>query len=344
MKLLIIGGTKFLGRHLVTAGLNRGHSLTLFNRGRTASEDTPDVESIHGDRHQDLAKLAGRRWDAVIDTCGFFPQSVDLSAEALSDSVGLYIFVSSISAYGDFSRIDYDEDASTAQLTAEQQEQVEGVDLAGEVSAAVLGEAYGALKALCERAAENAMPGRVLNVRSGLIVGRFDHTDRFSYWVMRVADGGEVLAPGSPSRFIQMIDAQDLAEWIVSMAEKGQAGVYNVTGKPFELTMERMLDRIRDVTASNAAFTWVSEEFLERENVQPWSEMPLYLPESDEMTKGFLSANIDKALASGLVLRPMENTISDTFEWRKTQDYPLRAGIDRAREKDLLEKWREQVR
>lgn len=242
MKILIIGGTKFLGRHLIAAAQGSGHELTLFNRGRHSTENFAGVEQIRGDRHDDLDRLSGRAWDAVVDTCGYLPQSVKMSAGALKDSVGQYVFISSISAYAGFSEPDFDESAPAAELNEEQMERVKAIDPKGALTGPVLGEMYGGLKVLCEREAEKAMPGKVLQVRSGLIVGSFDPTDRFTYWVMRVARGGEVLAPGTPGRFIQIIDARDLSEWIVKMVEQNKTGIYNVAGKPFELTMQMMLD------------------------------------------------------------------------------------------------------
>jgi 2'-hydroxyisoflavone reductase len=186
------------------------------------------------------------------------------------------------------------------------------------------------------------MPGKTLNVRSGLIVGSFDPTDRFTYWVMRTARGGEVLAPGNPNRFVQMIDARDLSEWIIKMVELNETGIYNVDGLPFNLTMGKMLEQIKNVSNNNVAFTWVSEEFLNQEKVAAWSEMPLYLPESQKEFQGFMSGNIDKALQSGLEFRPLHETILDTLNWRKTKNDELKAGISYSREQELLEKWREQ--
>jgi 2'-hydroxyisoflavone reductase len=225
-------------------------------------------------------------------------------------------------------------------LTAEQRERFEKIDPKSELTGPVLGEMYGALKVLCEQAAKNAMPNRVLIVRPGLIVGEFDWTDRFSYWVMRLAKGGTILAPGSPDRFVQFIDGHDLAAWIVKMAEAGENGTFNVTGKPFDLTFGAFLEKIKSVTGSGAEITWVTEDFLKRENVAPWSEMPLYLHESDADWQGFLSANIDKALAKGLTFRSLEETIRATFDWRQTIDDELKAGISAEREAELLEKWR----
>jgi 2'-hydroxyisoflavone reductase len=342
MKILIIGGTKFLGRHLLAAAQARGHELTLFNRGRHSAENFANVEQIHGDRNTDLDKLRGRAWDAVVDTCGYLPQSVKTSAEALKEAANQYVFISSISAYAHFRNPDFDETAPVTELNEEQQKRAKEIDPKGELTGQVLGEMYGALKVSCEREAEKAMPGRVLHVRSGLIVGSFDPTDRFTYWVMRVAKGGEVFAPGTPQRFVQVIDARDLSEWIIKMVEQNETGIYNAAGKPFELTMQAMLEEIKNVSGSDADFTWASEEFMNRERVEGWSEMPLYLSESNAEFKGFLAANVDKALRSGLEFRPLRETIYDTLSWRKTKSDPMKAGIDSQRERELLCKWREQ--
>lgn len=341
MKILIIGGTKFLGRHLIKAAQAKNHEITLFNRGKFSDEKFANVEQIQGDRNVDLKKLANRTWDAVIDTCGYLPQSVKASAEFLKDSVEQYVFISSISAYADFSQPNFDENAPLARLIEEQEKKFAKVDPKGELNGTVLGEMYGALKVLCEEEAERAMPNRTLITRPGLIVGEHDWTDRFSYWVMRVAQGGEVLAPANPNRFIQFIDGQDLAEWTIKMVENKEFGIFNTTGKPLELTFENFLNEIKSATKSDAEFTWVSEDFLTEEKVEAWSEMPLYLSESDESFKGFLSANIDKALAKDLCFQPLRETILKTLNWRKTINSELKAGISVERETELLEKWRE---
>lgn len=341
MKILIIGGTKFLGRHLIEAALRNGHEVTLLNRGKFSQETFGNIEQIHGDRNFDLEKLAGRRFDVCIDTCGYLPQSVKVSTEFLRDSIGQYIFISSISAYKNFRQANSNENAPLAELTAEQKEKFEKIDVKDELTGVVLGEMYGALKVLCEREAEKAMPNRVLAVRSGLIVGEFDWTDRFSYWVMRVAKGGEILAPANPQRFIQFIDARDLAKWIIKMAEENQNGIFNVTGKPFEMTFGKFLEEIKNVTQSNADFTWVGEEFLKEQGVEVWSEMPLYLHESDIEWQGFLSVNIDKALEKGLSFHDLGDTIRTTFDWRNSIKDDLKAGISVERESELLRKWHE---
>ena len=342
MKILIIGGTKFLGRHLINAALKRNHTVTLFNRGKYSIENFENVEQIHGDRNFDLEKLTAQNWDAVIDTCGYLPNAVNTAVEVLKEKSGQYVLISSISSYSDFSQPNFDENAPLAKLNDEQLKRADEIDVMGEISGFTLGDLYGGLKVLCESAVATAMPNRHLIIRAGLIVGAYDTTDRFTYWVDRVARGGEILAPGNPNRFIQFIDAFDLARWIVKMIERQTSGIFNATGKPYELTMEKLLSEIKIISQSDAKFTWVSEKFLNENNIWAWSEMPLYLPESDEESKGFLLANIDKALESGLELRPINETIKDVLAWSKSKTGALKAGITAEREIELLQKWREQ--
>ncbi|MDQ4121508.1 MAG: NAD-dependent epimerase/dehydratase family protein [Acidobacteriota bacterium] len=344
MKILIIGGTKFLGRHLTVAALASCHEVTLFNRGKHSSTGMPEVEQIHGDRNTDLNKLKNRNWDAVIDTCGYLPQTVKASVEALKDAVENYVFVSSISAYADFSQPDYDESAPLARLTEEQRKRVSEIDPKDELNGRVLGAEYGALKVLCEQEAEKAMPGRVLIVRPGVIVGSFDPTDRFTYWVMRVAQGGEILAPSNAAHAVQFIDVRDLSEWMLRMIERKETGVFNANSKPGELKFGAMLEEIKNVSGSDAEFTWVSENFLLAEKVQPWGEMPLWLPEQNAPEiRWHAFANVDKALAAGLEFRPLNDTIQDVLSWRKENlgTDEMKAGISRERERELLEKWHE---
>jgi 2'-hydroxyisoflavone reductase len=351
MKLLILGGTRFVGRHLVTAALARHHELTLFNRGKHREEHSSaaltSVETIYGDRNSDLAKLQGRRWDAVIDTCGYLPRTVRASAEILSHSVDRYVFISSLSVYPDFSVLGLDETGSVATLTSEQLEQANQIDSSGQASAVTYGKMYGGLKALCEQAAEEVLPNRVLSIRPGLIVGPLDYTDRFTYWVQRVARGnevGKVLAPGRSERYVQFIDVRDLAEWTVRMIERKEAGVYNANGLPHNLTMERVLEKCKMVSAGDASFTWVDDNFLMQEKVVPWSEMPLWMPEeAAPHLKGFMFINCDKAVGAGLSFRPLNETIRDTLSWFETNrlNEELRAGIDTDKEQRLLRKWHE---
>jgi len=261
MRYLILGGTVFLGRALVQAALARGHSLTLFNRGQSNPDLFPKVEQLHGDRATDLSALQGRHWDAVIDTCGYVPRIVRLSAEALAGATDHYTFISSLSVYADTSQPGTDESAPVGTLEDETVEQVTG-------------ETYGPLKALCERAVEQTLPGRALVIRPGLIVGPFDPTDRFTYWPHRVAQGGEVLAPGRPARPVQFIDVRDLAEWTLDMVEAKRTGVYNADGPAQPLPMEQLLDTCKIVSGSAARFTWASEEFSAEQQVEAWSQMP----------------------------------------------------------------------
>jgi 2'-hydroxyisoflavone reductase len=344
MKLLILGGTRFVGRHLVTAALASNHEITLFNRGKHPHAALTSVETIYGDRNSDLAKLQGRRWDAVVDTCGYLPRTLRASAEILFDSVDVYVFLSSLSVYADFSVFGIDETAPVATLTSEQLEKANEIDSSGQASAVTFGEMYGGLKALCEQAAEEVLPNRVLIIRPGLIVGPYDYTDRFTYWVVRVARGGEVLAPGRPERYVQFIDVRDLAEWTVRMTERKETGVYNANNLPKTLTMERVLEECKIASDSDASFTWVSDNFLMQEKVARWSELPLWMPEEGAPhLKGFMFINCNKAIGSGLSSRHLNDTIRDVLTWRETNcaDEELKAGIDRDKEQGLLRKWRE---
>ena len=341
MKILIIGGTRFLGRHLVAAALTGGHEVTLFNRGQHSPTTQPDVESIIGDRNTDLSKLQNRRWDAVVDTCGDLPGGVRTATEWLSSSVERYVFISSISVYADLSLPGVDEFAPLKQLSSEQLERVKQIESSGETSANTYGDMYGGLKALCEQVAENTMPDRVLIIRPGLIVGPYDYTDRFTYWVARVARGGEVLAPGRTNRPVQFIDARDLAEWTVKMVKTRETGIYNTNGLPNSLTMKNLLDECALASGSDASFTWVDEEFIKQEEVAAWSELPLWLPESADNLKGFMFVSSDKALKTGLNFREFASTVHDTLSWyREAGDAePLKAGLSVEREQSLLRKW-----
>lgn len=328
MQILIIGGTVFLGRHLVEAALARGHTVTLFNRGQHNPELFPTVEKLRGNRDGDLGVLAGRHWDAVIDTCGYIPRAVKDSATQLADQVDHYTFISTISVYPDYAQAGIDETAAVGTLTDPTVEEVTG-------------ETYGPLKALCEAAAEAAMPGRVLTIRPGLIVGPHDPTDRFTYWPVRVDKGGTVLAPGEPTQQVQVIDVRDLAEWTIRQVEAKQTGIYNATGPAQPLTMQQLLAECKAVAANQAAFTWVSEAFLLEQQVGAFVEVPLWVPA--EMA-GLEQINCQKAINAGLTFRPLATTIRDTLAWDKTRDaaHQWRAGLAPDREVALLEAWQKQ--
>ena len=339
MNILIIGGTGFLGRHLVTAAQMRHHQVTLFHRGNYPPSGLAGVEQIYGDRNNGLGALQNRQWDAVIDTCGYLPQTVTALAEALRSSVAHYVFISSVAAYADFKVGNYRETAPLATLTAAQLTRAAQVDPKATLTAGGLADLYGPLKARCEHQAQQVFGSDTLIVRPGVLVGPHDATDRFTYWAQRVAAGGEVLAPGRPARYVQFIDARDVANWVVEMIGRQQLGVFNVTGHPLALSFGELLETMKATTNSRATFTWVDEEFLRQEQVDAWSELPLYLPESTPETAGFLSANIDKALAAGLQLRPLAVTIRDTLAWRATLPDQMRAGLPTAKEQQLLAKY-----
>ena len=341
MKILILGGTIFLGRHLVEAALERGHEVTLFNRGQHGTDLYPQVEQLRGDRWGDLRALEGRQWDAVIDTNGYIPSVVRASARLLAGAVKQYVFISTVSVYADVSVAGVDEVAPVSTITPEQLREAESiVPPAKGVVARAYGEHYGALKALCEQTVEECLPGRVLTVRPGLIVGPYDYSDRFTYWPGRIARGGEVLAPGRPERPVQLIDARDLAEWIIRMIEIGQVGIYNATGPAEVLSMQQILDACKQVNSSDASFTWIDEAFLLSEKVQPWSQIPLWLPEEPE-SAGFNSLSIERALAAGLTFRRIAETARDTLAWDATRpaDEERQAGLAADEEARLLRVW-----
>ncbi|MDT4965717.1 MAG: hypothetical protein QOJ64_454 [Acidobacteriota bacterium] len=337
MKILIIGGTVFLGRHLVEAALERGHEVTLFNRGRHNPELFPQVEKLTGDRNKDLAALAGKLWDAAIDTCGYLPGAVHASATFLSGSVAHYTYISSVSVYEDRTRPGTNEESPLCTLTDEQLREAEAVELVNPIVAINYGELYGGLTALCERAAEESMPGRTLVIRPGLLVGPHDYSDRFTYWVERIAQGGEVLAPGRATRQVQLIDDRDLAEWIVRLVEDRRSGTYNATGPDYALSMLRILEECKAVSQSDAAFTWASEAFLIEQGAQPWQELPLWIPDVDD------TVLCDKAVDAGLRFRPLSETIRDTLAWSQTRSGNERrvAGIKPEKETGLLRAWHE---
>ncbi|MBI5837538.1 MAG: NAD-dependent epimerase/dehydratase family protein [Candidatus Eisenbacteria bacterium] len=346
MKLLILGGTIFLGRHVVDAALARGHQVTLFHRGQHGPDLFPGVERLTGDRDAGPGELGaafrGRRWDAVVDTSAYFPDMVEASAGLLAGAADRYCFISSVSVYGDFSKPGLDESAPVTRLTADQLARAREIRAAGPVRAAALGELYGGLKALCEEAAEAALPGRTLNIRPGLIVGPHDYSNRFTYWVRRVADGGEVLAPGEAARPVQFIDARDLAEWIVRLLEDGQTGVFNATGPATPLSFGALLDACRAAAASEPAFTWVSDEFLSNSGVGAWIELPLWTG-ADPSLAGFMSVDCARARAAGLTFRPVVETARDTLSWDLAMpaDSERKAGLARERERGLLAAWKE---
>jgi len=325
MRLLLIGGTRFVGRHIVEAALARGHEVTLFHRGQTNANLFPQVEHLIGNRDGDLAPLHGRTWEAVIDTCGYVPRIVRQSAELLAASAESYTFVSSISVYAEDAPVGMDETAPVATIADETREDITN-------------ESYGALKVLCERVVQQTYSDRALVVRPGLIVGPHDMSDRFTYWPHRIAQGGEVLAPGDPDQAVQFIDVRDLGEWIVHAVETKLSGTFNATGPDYRLPMRQLLETCVAVTQANAHLTWLPEEFLLNAKVEPWSDMPVWMPSKEAK---FDTVNNDRAIKAGLTYRPLTTTIKDTLDWDSTRpiDYAWRAGLTREREREVLAAW-----
>jgi 2'-hydroxyisoflavone reductase len=332
LRILILGGTTFLGIHTIQIAQQRGHTVTLFNRGNTRSELFPDVERLKGDRDGQLEALKGRTWDAVIDNCGFVPRLVRMSAELLQGAVQHYLFISTISVYADFAKPN-DEDSPLARIEDETREDVRN--------------AYGALKALCETALEVVMPGRTALIRPGLIVGPEDPTDRFTYWPARMARGGEMLTPEDPKTSYQLIDARDLARFCIKVLEDQTTGVFNVTSPPGFFTVG---DIVRESASAARALgidspadpTWVPAEFLTERDVQSFVDLPGWLPQGGSM--GALhQTSVERALDAGLEISPLRETVRDTLAWHlaraENERIPLRAGLAPARERELLAQW-----
>ena len=332
LRILFLGGTGFLGPHTVRYALKRGHEVTLFNRGRTNTDLFPELETIIGNRDpgvdEGLAGLEGREWDAVIDTSGYVPRITGASAELLADSVGQYLFVSTICQYDNWAEggTNGTEERPRATLDDPTTEDVS--------------THYCALKAYCERAVEEAMPGRVTQIRPGLIVGPRDGTDRFTYWPVRIDRGGEVLAPGKPSDPTQYIDVRDLARFMVLCLEQGLTEAYNVVRNP--MPFGDLLSACLATIDSDAELTWVPADFLAEHDVQAWRDLPAWA-DSDSALAGSLTWSADKALAAGLMISPIEDTIRDTLAWFRSlpdeRQAELRAGMSRDKEASVLEAW-----
>ena len=332
MRLLILGGTAFLGRELVVAALAAGHELTLFTRGHTnpglfRGVESSGVEHLLGDRESDLSPLRGREFDAVVDTSGYLPSVVRASAELLAGHACRYLFVSTISVYEDAPVL-------TEETPNRRPDDPESRDLNRD---------YGGLKKLCEEAVEKAFPDGSIVVRPGLIVGAHDYSGRFGYWPRRVARGGEVLAPGRPETHVWLIDVRDLAEWTIRLLEDGATGVFNAAGPPSPLTMGELLGACRTSSGSDARFTWVEDAFLVERGIVPYTELPLWIPGGDD---AYPAIDTSRARAAGLTFRSIGDTIravladdeapspAPGFGWKRPE-----AGLDPDRERALLDEW-----
>lgn len=327
MKLLVIGGTRFVGRHLVDSALAQGIEVTLFNRGQSNPDLYPEVEKLQGDRDGGLDVLAGRKWDVVIDTCGYVPRIVRASAEFLAESVGVYCFISTISVYSDLSIVGLDE--ANGPLGTLEDGTVEEIN----------GETYGPLKVLCEQVVQEIYGDGALIVRPGLIVGPHDPTDRFSYWPHRVAQGGEILAPGTANGNTQFIDGRDLADFTLKLITDNQSGVYNATGPNYPLTWGELLETCQQAAGTDSTITWVAEDYLTENEVRPWSELPLWITSAPEYA-GFDKVSVQKGIDAGLTFRPLAETVRDTLDWLATRpgDHEWRT-LDPEKEKELLVNW-----
>jgi len=338
MRILILGGTGFTGPYQVRFALSRGHKVTTFNRGKTHPGELPvEVEQLIGDRNGKLDPLKDRQWDVVIDNPTTLPVWVRDVAQILKGNVERYVFTSTISVYGEV-RTGVDENAPT--------EKYQGVDPYKETLEAMRAsgyKTYGPLKALSEKEAEKWFPGKTLIIRPGLIVGPRDETDRFTYWPVRIDRGGEVIAPGNRNDPVQFIDARDLAEWTIRMAENRETGIYNATGPAKALGIGGMLDGIKDAEKSNASFAWVNEDFLTQQKVQPWSDMPVWTGKDSALAR----TNIDRALSKGLTFRSLADTARDTLAWFKSlpqdRQSKSRAGLTADREAEVLKAWKEKM-
>jgi len=326
MRILVIGGTRFVGRAYVETAIAAGHEVTLFNRGQTNAHLFTDLERIHGDRGVDLSALAGRTWDAVFDPACYLPRLARMSAQALADAAGHYVFVSSLSVYDDLTTIGQDESGHLGTISDPTAEEIND-------------DTYGPLKVLAEDEVQRAFGDRALIVRPGFITGPYDTIDRMPYWLRRVARGAEVLAPESPSFPVQLIDARDIAMFTLAMAERGKGGVFNLCAPATPYPMVQVLESCRAVTGSEANFTWVSAGFLRAHGLDAEEALPYWeAPEYVALTR----FDPSKALAAGLRVRPLEESIADTWSWDRTRpDTPLRdgVGVSLEREVELLAAW-----
>jgi 2'-hydroxyisoflavone reductase len=335
LRILMLGGTRFIGVHMTELALARGHAVTHFTRGRSGRGRFPAVASLTGDRDGQLDALRDREWDAVIDNSGYVPRHVRLSAELLAPRAQQYLFVSSISVYPDFS-VPRSEDSAVGKLDDETVEKVDGAT-------------YGPLKALCEQAAERAFPGRTTILRPGLIVGPEDNTDRFTYWPARAARGGKFIAPVGPREAIQVIDARDLAAFTLRCVEQRTTGVFNLVSAPGQFTIGDVVSESVSAArrlakpAAPPQPVWLPLDFLDSQKIEGWGDLPAWAPARDGGA-GFAATPVRRAIAAGLSIRPMRSTVSDTLAWHLRRPVAereaLKAGLSADREASALAAWR----
>ena len=344
LRILFIGGTGFIGPHMVRLALARGHKVTLFNRGRTNPGLFPNVEKLIGDRDGGLAVLKGRKWDAVIDTSGFVPRIVKASADLLADAAHRYVFISSGDAYASFSPIGITEDAPLDVIDDPKSEDAQ--------------HHYGALKALCESTVRTIYAGRHTILRPGWIIGAGDNNDISSYWPLRIDRGGEILAPGTPDDPTQLIDPEDLGRFVIKAIEENIDGTFNIVGPGSPLTWAEFLYGVKAATTSNARFTWVDADWLAERKILPWTDLPIWWPPRDDYQqppmfepggKGFAQMSAKKAIAAGLTFRPLADTARDIiteYKSRPPRDAGARRspfGLSAERETEALAAWHQHI-
>jgi 2'-hydroxyisoflavone reductase len=326
MNILILGGTGFIGPHLVKYATARGHRITLFNRGRTNTHLFPGVEKLVGDRNDDLTALAGRQWDAVIDNSGYTPLQVQQSVDLLKNACEQYLFTSTRSVYTDFTREVMDEDAAVGPTDIPESEW----------------EGYGPNKVLAERIVQAGFGARTLITRPPVIVGPGDRTDRFTYWVDRIDDGGEILVQGDPTDRIQFVDVRDLSEFYVHLLESSTTGIYNTEGPGSALDTAGLVHGIKAITSTPSRFHWVDWDFLLEEGETPQGTLAFWQPPRGRYLNYGRMVN-SRAIARGMTFRPLAVTAKDTLDWHRGRDaadqIKLRAGLSREREAELLMKW-----
>ena len=333
LKILMLGGTGFLGPHTVQYAIDRGHEVTLFNRGRSKENLFPDLEKLTGNRDPDvdagLLALEGRKWDCVIDTSSYVPRIAGASAQLLKGQCEQYLMISTISVYSQFSQLNMDETAAVGTLDDPTVETVDGAT-------------YGPLKAYSEQAVTEQFGAGATILRPGLIVGPRDRTDRYSYWPVRASRGGDMLCPGNGSDLVQYIDVRDLAEFIVHCLEQKTTGIFNTISDSKTETVKDMVDTCIEVSGADTNAVWADTDFLTEQGVRPWADMPVWVPNAGEMA-GLSQIDVSRAFAAGMKIRDRKETALDTLNWFKTlpeeRQKTLRAGIKSEREQEVLAEW-----
>ncbi len=331
LKILILGGTRFIGPHMVREALSRGHTITLFNRGKTNPGLFSDVETLIGDRDGNLQALEGRRWDVVIDTSGYLPRLVGDSARLLAEVVDHYLFISTMAVYSSFTTRFMDETGPLKIMEDTASEEIK--------------KYYGELKVQCEQVVQETLPERNTIIRPGIIAGPGDHTDRLNYWPVRVSRGGRMLAPGDGSDFMQWVDVRDLAQFVIRCLERNITGIYNAVRPAAAYTIGDMIEDSRVISGvKDLEVKWIPLAFLQKHGVEPWDDLPAYMPPSPpgEFSHMFAISSV-AAFAKGMRARAATETIADILAWWQAQPEDrrksLRAGLSVEKESEVLAAW-----